>query len=95
MKTSEKLQKRLLEELGLDMQLPQRIPRNRHTRGTGTFAWVARYAEGGWAGEIGSEDTMTECVNAVSLGQYRQRGTGTLCIVAEDTPQRDREHEDE
>lgn len=84
MKTSERLRARLADELGLRVETPERIPRGKHGRSGGTFAWIARRSPGTGAGEIGSEDTMTDCVNAGRLGSYRCSVTGTLCIVADD-----------
>ena len=83
MRISEKLQKRLADDFGLDVELPERIPRGRHGAAGGQWAWVARLKSG--AGDIGSEDTMTDCVKAVRLGGYRHERTLAFAVVAEDT----------
>ena len=83
MKISERLQFRLREELGLKVELPTRIRRGRHGISGGTWAWSARYQKGHGAGEIGSEDTMTDCMKAKSISCYRQLATGELVVCAD------------
>jgi len=81
MKVSERLQKRIFEDCGISVHLPQRIPRGCHGRSGGGWAWSARYKY--FAGELGSEDTMTECVNAKTISVYTQFLSGNRVLIAE------------
>lgn len=82
MKISEKLQKRLLDDLGLKVELPEKIPRGFHGRCAGQWAWMARFTEGG--GDIGSEDTMVQCVKAKKISKYRGLRSQNITIIAEE-----------
>ena len=84
MKTSERLHRRLTQELGLDVDIPIRIQRGRHGKAGGTWAWSAEYRNGSGVGCIGSEDTMQECVKANKLKTYKEiTPIGALVVVAE------------
>ena len=69
MKVSEKLQKRIKDELGIRVELPVKIPRGRHQASAGQWAWYAKIKGG--SHEVGSEDTMTACVSAKALSTHR------------------------
>ena len=85
MRISEQLQQRLSQDLGLEVDIPVRIRRGRHGIVGGTWAWFATYTSG--TGEIGSEDTMTECVNAKSISTYRELNFPyTVRVVADSDP---------
>lgn len=83
MKLSERLQKRLKDDLGLEVEIPERIQRGVHGKNGGTWAWEAKFSKGFGAGSIGSEDTMKDCVQASKIGFYRQQTTGSICVVAD------------
>ncbi|RUR38510.1 hypothetical protein [Vreelandella populi] len=84
MKISERLHQRLINELGLQIEPPVRIRRGKHGISAGTWAWKADYKEGCGMGEIGSEDTMQDCVKARQLKTYTEcRPLGYLIVCAE------------
>jgi hypothetical protein len=66
-KISEKLQARINSEIGIEIELPERLHRQWSGRAAGQWAWTARRKPGHGAGDIGSEFTMSECVKAKSL----------------------------
>lgn len=81
LKISDKLKLRLKSELNLDVNDIERVPRGRHQAAAGQFAWRGTLSN---KTTVGSEDTMTDCVNAVSLGYYSDLGfSGTINITAE------------
>lgn len=65
MRTSEKLIARLKADFGFEIRKIERIQRSKTKKEAGTWAWSAVLVDGM---EIGSEDTMLECVNADTLG---------------------------
>lgn len=64
MKTSELLAQRLKSELGFELTSLERVQRGKSGKAAGTWAWSAGTKEGL---ELGSEDTMTQCVTAKKL----------------------------
>lgn len=81
MKTSERLKERLNSELGLEVFNIQRVPRGRHQAAAGQFAWSGTLIN---KTVVGSEDTMTDCVNAKSLQTHRPCGfSGAINVSAE------------
>lgn len=86
MTTSQKLLHRLIKDLPeLQLNLTHRlrkIPRGRHGRSAGQFAWCI-VKPNGIDGEIGSEDTMTECLKADELTFTKHPATRAICICAE------------
>lgn len=64
MKISEKLIKRLKDELDFEVVSIERIPRGRHQNASGQFCWVANLKNGN---KIGSADTMKDCVTAKTI----------------------------
>lgn len=79
MKTSERLQQRLRDELGLDVDLPKSLRPGRHQRSAGAWSWCAEYD----GGTLGSDDTMSECVKAKKLSWFVSRMSGDIDISAE------------
>lgn len=65
MKLSERLQKRLADDLNLFVVDIRRIRRGRHGKSAGAWAWRGVIA--GTQTEVGSEDTMYECVMAPKI----------------------------
>lgn len=65
MKLSERLQIKIKEDTGFEVELPRRLPRSRWQACAGGWAWAAKFKN--YAGDIGSEDTMKDCVTCGKL----------------------------
>jgi len=76
-KISERLFDRLVE-MGLKPKtVPQRIMAGYWQRSLGAWRWSCWTEENT---EMGSQDTMTECVNAESLSYYRHGLDTIVCV---------------
>lgn len=70
MKVCDQLSKRLFHDFGFEVVSIERIYRGRNGKAAGTFAWMARLADGS---EVGSEDTVNECVRASKLSLFKSQ----------------------
>jgi len=75
---AEKLQQRLRDELGLEVDKPIRLNRSKSQASAGAFAWYAESSIG--HSPVGSEDTMTECVKAKKIAAYYDHRTETTIV---------------
>jgi len=81
MKLSEKLHRRLTEDLGLGCHTPERLPRSRAGKEAGAWAWCAKKTNG-FVGEIVSEDTMLECLKADELKTHNSIYDRSVTVVS-------------
>lgn len=69
MKISERLQQKIERDLGIKVDVPERIQRGRSGKAAGQWAWSAKRLDG-LNSEIDSEDTMADCVASEKLSTY-------------------------
>lgn len=84
MKVSERLIKRLKTELGLELLYVERVPRGRHQAACGQFAWIGKLKDR--AGDVGSENTMLECVKAKHLTMYKPKEFSYTTNITAENP---------
>jgi hypothetical protein len=81
MTTAEKLRDRIFHDLGLSVEIPERVQRGRHGKAAGQWAWTAKATDRGIFDHVGSEDTMSECLGAKNLSYSRGRDWDAQIII--------------